>query len=72
MALNVDSILERLLAVKGSRPGTCVSLTDKEAFGLITGAQAAVEGQPIMLEIQAPLQIVGDIHGQYPDLLRLF
>ena len=71
-AMDIDSIIERLLAVKGSRPGSIVQLSDKEAFGLVTESQRIVEDQPVMLEIPAPLQIVGDIHGQYPDLLRLF
>eukprot|EP00965_Chrysotila_dentata_P136142 4501082-Pleurochrysis_carterae.AAC.4 len=72
MSLDLDSVIERLESARGSRPGTCVSISDKEAAALIAAAEEVVLRQPVLLQIEAPLQIVGDIHGQFHDLLRLF
>ena len=70
--MNVDSIIERLTAAKSARPGTPVHLTEREAAVLVAAAEEVVTRSPMLLELEAPLQVVGDIHGQFVDLLRLF
>ena len=70
--LNVDSVIDELLAVKGKRPGHTVNLPEATIKALCTRATAVLLSQPMLLELDAPLKICGDIHGQYFDLLRLF
>ncbi|XP_065548869.1 serine/threonine-protein phosphatase PP1-gamma catalytic subunit isoform X1 [Lathamus discolor] len=59
-------------AVRGSKPGKNVQLQENEIRGLCLKSREIFLSQPILLELEAPLKICGDIHGQYYDLLRLF
>ncbi|KAF6739164.1 Serine/threonine-protein phosphatase PP1-beta catalytic subunit [Oryzias melastigma] len=70
--LDVDSLISRLLEVRGCRPGKIVQMTEAEVRGLCIKSREIFLSQPILLELEAPLKICGDIHGQYTDLLRLF
>merc|ERR550532_3535128 len=70
--INIDNIIQRLLEVRGSRPGKTVQMTEAEVRGLCLKSRELFLQQPILLELEAPLKICGDIHGQYTDLLRLF
>lgn len=68
----VESMTSRLLSLRGSPPGTLASLTETEIKLLCQRARPILLAQPMLLELEAPLKICGDVHGQFTDLLRLF
>ena len=47
-------------------------LTPEEIKFLCTKALEIFMEEPVLLEVSAPVNICGDTHGQYNDLLRLF
>ena len=69
---DVDGAIEQLLSVKKAPPGTEVNLPEELIIKVVRAAREIFMQQPILLEISAPLNICGDTHGQYADLLRLF
>ncbi|XP_022197905.1 serine/threonine-protein phosphatase alpha-3 isoform-like [Nilaparvata lugens] len=70
--LNVDNIISRLLEVKGAKSQKSVMLTENEVRSLCLKSREIYLSQPMLLELESPLKVVGDIHGQYYDLLRWF
>eukprot|EP00756_Hemistasia_phaeocysticola_P036711 Hpha_TRINITY_DN16657_c1_g11::TRINITY_DN16657_c1_g11_i1::g.178489::m.178489/K06269/PPP1C; serine/threonine-protein phosphatase PP1 catalytic subunit len=70
--MEVDNIIDKLLAVRGQRAGRQVSLSEVEVKSLALKSREVFLSQPPLLELDAPIKICGDIHGQYADLLRLF
>ena len=62
-------IIERLLELED---GHSVQMTEEEIGVLIATAKELFLQEPTLLELESPLKICGDIHGQYTDLLRIF
>ncbi|XP_027849331.2 uncharacterized protein LOC114128921 [Aphis gossypii] len=61
-----DDIVEGLLGAAGR-------LCDESRIRtLCVDARRAFLRQPMLLRLQAPIKVVGDLHGQFCDLIRLF
>eukprot|EP01084_Bolivina_argentea_P012675 23725_1 len=62
----------KLLNLRSKRPGTLVQLPGNHIEELCQTVRTLLLSQPMFLELEAPLTIVGNIHGQFYDLLRIF
>ena len=55
--VDLDSVIDRLLEVRGSRPGKQVQLLEAEIKYLCTKAREIFISQPILLELEAPIKV---------------
>ena len=49
-----------------------IKISEKDIIDLCLTAQDILSNQPIFLELQPPVKLVGDIHGQYSDMKKIF
>eukprot|EP00928_Gymnodinium_smaydae_P035905 TRINITY_DN2517_c0_g1_i2.p1 TRINITY_DN2517_c0_g1~~TRINITY_DN2517_c0_g1_i2.p1 ORF type:complete len:350 (+),score=74.35 TRINITY_DN2517_c0_g1_i2:155-1204(+) len=71
--LDVDVILDQLLLLKTRHASSQSHTFDVEVLKLLcTRAREIFAEQDMLLELEAPLHLCGDIHGQFHDLLRIF
>jgi len=69
--LDVDAIIAGLHVPFGALRKAQLP-SERQVKLLLLAARKAILAQPMLLELEAPLNILGDIHGQFPDLLRYF
>jgi len=72
-AFDIDEILDKLVQVRKRHPsGQSVYYPQDIVLLLCNKARGIFMGQNMLLDLEVPLKLCGDIHGQYHDLLRIF
>ena len=69
-AFDVDECIQRLLSFTPGKTGHRLSAS--ELLAACEQCKTILMAQPVLLELAAPIRVLGDVHGQYSDLLRLF
>lgn len=74
--LVLDSMLFKLLSFNhiASKPNSTnyyPHFSNKKVIGILKAAQNMFMEEDTLLNLKSPIKIVGDLHGQFFDLLRL-
>jgi len=70
---DIDDMINRLLDVGYSgKISKSVVLKNAEITAICQAAREVFLSQPPLIELSPPVKIVGDVHGQYSDLIRMF
>ncbi|KAJ3008377.1 hypothetical protein NUW54_g3175 [Trametes sanguinea] len=71
--LDIDDMIQRLLDVGYTgKVSKSLCLKNAEIVAICQAAREVFLSQPTLIELSPPVKIVGDVHGQYSDLIRLF
>ncbi|KAL1895763.1 serine/threonine protein phosphatase Pzh1 [Ceratocystis pirilliformis] len=71
--IDLDDFIRRLHdAAYSGKVTKSVCLRNAEITAICQRAREVFLSQPALLELDAPVKVVGDVHGQYTDLIRMF
>jgi serine/threonine-protein phosphatase PP1 catalytic subunit len=71
-AQHAQRLLATLLAIRDEPAGACSAVTAEDMITLSKAAAVQFLKEPALLELAAPITVVGDLHGQIRDLMRIF
>ncbi|KAJ5603458.1 hypothetical protein N7537_006414 [Penicillium hordei] len=72
-SIEIDDIISRLLdTARLTKFDQTVRLNNFEITTICVLARELLLSEPTLLEVSAPIKVVGDIHGQYADMIRIF
>ncbi|KAK3066485.1 serine/threonine protein phosphatase Pzh1 [Teratosphaeriaceae sp. CCFEE 6253] len=70
---DLDEYIKRLIdAGYAGKVTKTVCLKNAEITAVCNAAREVFLSQPALIELSTPVKIVGDVHGQYTDLIRMF
>lgn len=70
--LDIDYLINRLLNVGEVGGRLTVQVAEEEICQLCQKAKEVFMSQSSLIELEPPMVVCGDIHGQYQDLLRIY
>jgi serine/threonine-protein phosphatase PP1 catalytic subunit len=72
-SIDLDDMITRLLdAAYAGKVTKGVCLKNAEITAICAASREVFLSQPALIELNAPVKVVGDVHGQYTDLIRMF
>ena len=68
----ISSLKEKLIELKKGSYCSNLRISEREVFTVIDKVYPIIEKEESLLELEPPIYICGDRHGQFYDLLRIF
>ena len=68
----ITYLKEKLIESRKGQICSNVKMSEREISSVIEKVLPIIQNEPAMLELEPPIYICGDIHGQFYDLLRVF
>jgi len=69
----LDGIIEKLNSLyKNTDKTICDVMTMDEIVAVLTFSRRIIDQEGSLVEVEVPIKVIGDIHGQYQDLHKLF
>jgi len=69
MDFNIDGILKKMLKLFNN-PSAPLEMPESQLRKLCMAARDVIMSQPVLPELSAPVNICGDIHGQFEDFIE--
>ena len=72
MSEEIDAVLSKLLNLRNKGSLIRCGIKEDDIYLICRLVRPILKKQPVLLELRPPITLVGDIHGQFQDLLRIF